>query len=163
MIKRCFIVAAIGLSLFLFHAHKASGQSVRKGWGIPDGPLNCEMNFQNISYVRTLMGEQVNSDGVLILIARLGDGEGSRQLNRRRLYNVRLKLTTEVGIQKEKIIIAEGEQVKGFGWVEFYLAGQLVGALLVYQRDDICVGCCGPDDRFYPYKDKRKRKPPHRE
>jgi hypothetical protein len=99
-----------------------------------------------------------NQDGLLILIARLGNGENRRELNRRRLYNVRLKLNTEHAVQKERIIVAEGERLRGFRRVEFYVGGELVGALPVQKQRDICVGCCDPDERFYPYKQKSKTK-----
>lgn len=120
-------------------------------WGVPDQPLNCEMNLQNLEYVRTFSQEQ--KTGFLIIVARLGSKETRREMNSRRLYNVRLKLTL-IGVQPDRIIVAEGERVRGFGRVEFYLRGEMVGALPVAQEKDICVGCCDPDERFYPYKRK---------
>ena len=154
MIQRSLLLIAVLLSAPLLVAQERSGQSVGKGWGVPDRPLNCEMNFQNLEHVRDVMRGQTNQKSVLILIARLGDGEKQQVLNHRRLYNVRLKLTDELNVPEEKIIIAQGERVEGFGRVEFYMGGELIGALLTNKQDDLCVGCCGPDERFYPYKDK---------
>gem|GEM_PF-1678742 len=133
------------------------GQSSEKGWGIPDGPQNCEMNLQNLEYLRDLIKNQSKGTGFLIIVARLGKGERQPSLNHRRLYNVRLKLTL-INVPKDSIITAEGEQVHGFGRLEFYWRGELVGALLAHKARDICVGCCGPDERFYPYKRKGVRK-----
>ena len=162
MLQRFLFLIATLFSASLLVAQGRSSQSVEKGWGVPDKPLNCEMNFQNLEHVRTLIRGQVNQKSVLILIARLGNGERQQALNHRRLYNVRLKLTGELNVPEEKIIIAQGERLEGFGRVEFYLGGELVGALLANQQSDICVGCCGPDERFYPYKGKFEFKPKQR-
>jgi hypothetical protein len=55
--------------------------------------------------------EQIKRGGVLVVVARLGDGEGSRELNRRRLYNVREYLKERGGLAADKIVAAEGERV----------------------------------------------------
>lgn len=133
-------------------------QSVEKGWGVPERPLNCEMNLQSLELVRRLIGGKFNNGEVAIIIARLGNEEKTLKLNHRRLYNVREALNNMLGIPREKVIIAEGEPVKGFGRIEFYLGGVMVGALLVEKNIDICVSCCGPDDRFYPDKKEFNRK-----
>lgn len=132
------------------------GQSSERGWGVPNEPQNCEMNLQNLEYLRDLVKKESTGAGFLIIVARLGKGERQPSLNHRRLYNVRLKLTL-INVSKDRIITTEGEQVKGFGRLEFYWRGELVGAFLVNKAKDICVGCCGPDERFYPYKRKGSR------
>lgn len=158
IIRQSLLVLVMLLSAAPLVAQEQSVHSFAQGWGIPDSPLNCEINFQNLEYVSSLVRKEKSRNGVLILIARLGSGEKQRELNRRRLYNVRLKLSGALDVPTERIVIAEGEQVKGFGRVEFYLSGELVGVLLVQKHSDICVGCCGPDERFYPYKEKFEHK-----
>jgi hypothetical protein len=133
-------------------AQETTGPLASKGWGIPTSPLNCEMNFQNLEYVSKLTQQQTT--GFLIIVARVGNLETQKDLNKRRLYNVRLKLSL-IGVPANRIIVAEGERVRGFGRIEFYLRGELIGALPVPNARDICVGCCDPEDRFYPYKQKR--------
>jgi len=43
-------------------------------------------------------------------VARLGNGEKQRDLNRRRLHNVRDGLTTNLGINDRQIVVAEGNR-----------------------------------------------------
>lgn len=152
LIRQCLLALVMLLSAASLIAQEQPARSSAQGWGVPGTPLNCEMNFQNLEYVSSLMRSQKSQNGTLILIARLGTGEKQREMNRRRLYNVRLKLSSQLNVPTEKIIIAEGERVKGFGRIEFYVVGELIGALLIPKHSDICIGCCGPDERFYPYK-----------
>ena len=84
--------------------------------------VNCETGLAYQDFVINEALEKTNGGGVLIVIARLGDGENSRELIRRRIYNVR-EFFKERGsrIAPEKVIVAEGERVKGFGRLEYYL------------------------------------------
>jgi hypothetical protein len=104
--------------------------------------------------------EQIKRGGVLVVVARLGDGEGSRELNRRRLYNVREYLEGRGGLAADKIVVAEGERVRGYGRLEYYLGGKLFEQLLFRRNGYVCHSCCGPDESYYPYKevyDRRQR------
>lgn len=62
------------------------------------------------------------------------------------------------GIPAEKIVVAEGERVDGYGRVEFYWNGEMTGALPVFKNKDIRVDCCDIDDRYYPWKDTVERR-----
>jgi hypothetical protein len=115
-------------------------------------------------------------DKTFIIIARAGDKDSKRELNRRRLYNIRAYMTQLMGERygrdPEKIILAEGEPIKGFGQVEFYLDGRLVEVIKTRPNGDLIVDCYGGIDGqppcaedwqklFYPCKDyieKRKQK-----
>ena len=130
------------------------GTSQLSGRGVPNEPQNCEMNLQDLEHARNLARRETN--GFLIIVARLGDEERRRELNHRRLHNVRLKLT-HVGVPSDKIVVAEGERVRGLGRVEFYVRGEFFGALPIRRGADICVGCCGPDENFYPYRQDNRR------
>lgn len=101
--------------------------------------------------------EQTKSGSVLIAVARLGAGEKSRESNRRRLYNVREYIKDRVGVRAEKIVVAEGERAKGFGRVEFYLGGKMVGGLLLSRNKDLCLLCCEEVGPYYPHKDNLER------
>ena len=150
MTRRCLLTIVMLLSASLLMAQER-GTPDDKRWGIPEQPENCETNAVRLAHIRDMMEQHPDQGSLLILIARLGNGE-RRELNSRRLYNVRLKLITELAAPKERIVVAEGEPVKGFGRVEFYLVGELAGAMLVDKGKDVCVGCCDADERFYPYK-----------
>jgi hypothetical protein len=93
--------------------------------------------------------------GVVIAIARLGDGETARRLNGRRLYNLRVHFT-DYGFASERLIAAEGERAKGFGRVELYVGGKLFDVLLVHRNKDLCVDCCDWDERLYPYRGRKR-------
>ncbi len=109
------------------------------GIGVADKPLNCEMTLLLMEDVRDLIRAQGGENNVLILIARLGSGEKSRSLNRRRLLNVREGLQGTLGTV-EPIIITEGDRVNGFGRVEVYSGGKFVGALLA-RRNSHVIKC----------------------
>jgi hypothetical protein len=109
----------------------------------------CEGNNSDLSGAHHMAGEEAT----IIAIARLGDGEVSRQLNRRRLHNVRTFLT-DVGWHRDPttVITAEGEKVKGYGRVELYVRGVPFVALAVRRNQDLLVGSClGADRNLYPY------------
>jgi hypothetical protein len=117
-----------------------------------DIPLQCEENLIRLERLAFVTMEKVLSEKTtLIIVARLGDGERSRELIRRRLYNVREKLK-ERGVSEESMVVAQGERVRGYGRVEFYISGKKAESLLVSRNNDICVECCGDDERYYPDK-----------
>ena len=113
-------------------------------------PYNCEYNSHVLDNVHHLGGEK----GLIIVIARLGDGESNRALNRRRLHNVRAYLT-ESGWKRgpQTIILAEGEKVKGYGRIEFYIQGNLFTVLGVSRNHDFAAGSC------HPIRDAKRQKP----
>ncbi len=130
-----------------------------------DELLNCERNLLYQDVVINAALEQTKEDGVLIVVVRLGDSEASRELIRRRLYNLR-QYFKERGsrLVTERIIFAEGERVKGYGRIEYYLGGKLYERLLFPKNGYICHSCCGLDHNYYPEKEvyereqKRKQK-----
>jgi hypothetical protein len=126
-----------------------------------DELLNCERNLLYQDFVINAALEKAKENGVLIVIVRLGDGETSRELIRYRLYNLRLYFKERGSrLASEKIIFAEGERVKGYGRVEYYLDGKLYERLLFPENGYICHSCCGYDHNYYPEKeiDERRQK-----
>jgi len=119
--------------------------------------INCETYSADIDRMRSVFSELIEKSDYLILVARLGRGEKNRDLNRRRLHNVSERVKA-AGIEAKKIVIAEGERVPGLGRIEVYAGGRMVESLRVKRNQDICVECCGPDERFYPYKEIFERK-----
>lgn len=117
----------------------------------------CEENSATIDSLGNIL---TKNNEILFIIARLGKGENSRELNRRRLYNVRTILRESWKLDTNRLVIAEGERVNAEGRIEFYIGSKLTDIFLVKQGRDICVTCCGSDDRFYGLgkKDKPKRK-----
>jgi hypothetical protein len=126
-------------------------------WDTPEKPMNCEENVLHLDILAELTTVEGPPDGVLIVIARLGDGERSQELNRRRLYNVRVALMNNRRIDTQRLVLTSGDRVRGYGRVEFYLGGKLMGGLRVARGKDLCVACCDIDDRYYPYLKDKKR------
>jgi hypothetical protein len=108
-------------------------------YGFSEKPRDCEINIIRIEGLKKLAAEESNRDRVVIAVARLGDGEYAQELNRRRLANVMTALIVNLGMKKERVVIASGERVRGYGRVEVYVRGQLVDALLVNRGKDLCV------------------------
>lgn len=124
---------------------------------------NCEDNIGYLSNAHQMAG----SDSTVIAIARLGNGERSRELNRRRLHNVRIYLTEfDWRRAPETIVTAQGDPVKGHGRVELYVKGELFAILAVKRNQDLLVGSCEPDSirpvaaerNLYPYLEKKARR-----
>jgi hypothetical protein len=113
-----------------------------------DPPGNCEQNSLLLDTTRYTVAKQP-TDTVLVAIARLGTGEVSRKLNRRRLENLRT-YWRELKLPKSRLILAEGEDVEGYGRVELYVMGKLHETLTVGRGKDLCITCCGEDPRYYP-------------
>ncbi|MEJ7575953.1 MAG: hypothetical protein WKF74_02990 [Pyrinomonadaceae bacterium] len=131
----------------------------------PMEPANCESDIAILDTVSRQAGE----DGLIIVIARLGDGESNRELNHRRLYNVRTYLTEWDGRRNPKTVItAEGERINGYGRIELYVGGKLFYVLLVRRNADLIVGSCtyeinSPNEQkrennLYPWRDRFQRK-----
>jgi hypothetical protein len=123
---------------------------------VPQVILNrCEGNNSDLAGANQMAG----GDGTIIAIARLGDAERSRELNRRRMHNIRVFLAEFWHRDPATVITAEGERVKGYGRVELYVRGTLFIALAVRRNEDLLVGSCiGPDRSLYPYLDQKPRK-----
>ena len=142
------------IAMFLIGPALIAGQEFRYDH---DELLNCEQNLVRQDIVVNDALEKTKTDGVLIAIVRLGDGENSQQLVRRRIFNIRQYFRTRGHrLPSEKLVVAQGEKVKGYGRIEYYLDGKLHERLLYPKNSFICQSCCGPDPDYYPYKPKRK-------
>lgn len=119
-------------------------------------PDNCEGNAYRLDVVRN-KSRGSGENKMTIAIARLGTGEKSRELNRRRLYTVRAYLTA-MGLSSQNLVTAEGERVQGYGRIEVYIGGELVELLRVKRCKDLHVGICDNDlDDKRRYQLPRKR------
>jgi hypothetical protein len=79
-------------------------------------------------------------DKSLIIVARLGRGESSRNLIRRRLSAPSKYLVDTRGVSKSRVITAEGERVRGPGQVEVYVGGELRIIFKMKQNRDFGQG-----------------------
>ena len=135
---------ALVISLLLIYAITTVAQEQSRPAGsaptkMETKPTNCEFHIATLDAAH----DQAGRDGLLIVIARLGDGEQHRQdLNRRRLHNVRTYLLEFAHRSPGTIITAEGERVKGYGRVELYVGGKLFYVLMIRPNADLAVGGC---------------------
>ena len=129
-----------------------TAQERRYDW---DQRLNCERNLQ---YQTAVINEasRKGEGSILIVLVRLGDGENSRELMRRRIYNIRRFIEQNGSLKPGEFLIAEGERVNGYGRVEYYIKGRLDERLLFPKNGFVCHSCCGPDDSYYPRKSTLK-------
>ena len=71
------------------------------------------------------LAQTAGDSKLIIMIARLGNAESSRKLNRHRLQMLSSYLETVRAIPKHRIVKAEGESIRGLGRIEVYLDGKL--------------------------------------
>lgn len=82
-------------------------------------------NYESTIAELDLIAQTVGEAKVIIMIARVGNREPARSLNRLRLRAVRDYLRFTRAISEQRIITAEGDPVQGLGRVEVYLDGKL--------------------------------------
>ena len=162
---------ALAMSVFLVCAGTAAAQDESRTATARTRPLQMETRPTNCEFhIATLDAahDEAGRDGLVIVIARLGNGEQRRDLNRRRLHNVRTYLTEFAGRDPQTIITAEGARVNGYGRVELYVGGKLFYVLMIRPNADLAVGSCsyeGEDPcthererRLYPCLDRNPRR-----
>ena len=112
------------------------------------GPFQCQHNEAFVSGI----GQNIPAKTLLIVIGRAGENETKSNLNKRRLHNVRAYLTRFTKqAADESLILAEGEKVKGYGRLEFYINGKLTAILNIRHNWDLIVGNCYPDPLDAPF------------
>lgn len=119
---------------------QTSQSSAPRIWGEPDGlnGFDCETTMMLLDFV-AIADRESGKDQAIIVIARLGSGERSRSLIRRRLVPLTEYLTRRVS--KDKIILAEGGRVRGLGQIELYVRGELHTVIKVKRNRDLVKGC----------------------
>lgn len=142
--------------LVALSANFAQGRSADTRFGQAT-PGNCEVNAAELDSVRNEALGDTNKDSIVIVIARLGNGETTRVHNHRRLLALKNYLS-KYDLPTQRVVTAEGERADGYGRVELYVAGKLRGVLLADRNKPLCVECCDPDDAdFYPYRNSKKQ------
>ena len=88
-----------------------------------------------------LVAQRAGQEDFIIIIARLGTKETSRKLNRERMQLLADYLGDTRGVPKQRIVLAEGERVRGLGRVEIYLDGRLFTVFTINRNKDLGRGC----------------------
>lgn len=147
---------AISLLLIIFGTAVAQGtveSSAAQTSQMEMKPGDCEYNVSILTAAHNAAG----ADGLVIVIARLGNGERRKEFNRRRLHNVRTFLTEFGNRAAQTIITATGERAGGYGRIELYVGGKLFHVLMIRPNDDLAVGSCSFDGNN-PCAYKREKK-----
>lgn len=154
--KRIRVLTGICCLWLLVGTSDATAQNTHSAETNVEIGNTCESNIARLDRIHSEAGES----GLLIAIARLGNGEQSRQLNRRRLHNLRLYLEKVRGRAPRTIITAEGDRARGRGRVEIYVGGKLVDVMGVARSEDLYAGSCdgtGELDKYF-YGSRRNRR-----
>lgn len=137
-----------------------------------DKPKNCYEYALSLDVIT----QRTDEEKTIIVIARLGSKDLKGNLNKRRLYNIRAYwtefLSEPIRRDPKTIILAEGEPIKGYGQIEFYVRGELVEILKLIPNGDFPTTQCyilpgepecaeEKQKLFYPCKD-RDRKGTHK-
>lgn len=155
---------ALGLTTLLILTLTPSGSIPAHGQGHSEGsvdvmkPTNCETDEASFNVVRLAAEEGLGAGELLIVVARLGEGEKLRGLNRKRLGSVREWMTIN-NFLRGRMLFTEGERVRGSGRVEFYIGGKLTQVILTRKNAWLCTRCCDPKpEDFTSYRKKRKKR-----
>jgi hypothetical protein len=139
----------LSLVVLILVAHPAAAQSSETELK----PNNCEYDISTLTAAHRTAG----NDGLIIMIARLGNGERRRELNQRRLHNAQIFLVEFGNRASNTIITAEGERINGYGRIELYIAGKLFHIIAVRRNADLLVGACSFEGQD-PCSFERERK-----
>lgn len=110
----------------------------------------------NSLYLDGLTNAQRSNHERIFVIARPGRGENARFLSLNRLEAARLYLVESGRINKEQVILAEGERVAGEGRVEFYLGSRLMLVSLAERGKNVQLTCCA--DYIPPRRHRSRRR-----
>ena len=143
--KKLLLLILLTLS---FDRHVNGQGQAFEPYVVPGNHSACEVNAATFDNLANMLR---SSEERLFIVARLGTGESSVELNRRRLYNVRTYFKEGwPNVESKRFVFAQGNRVEGEGRIEFYVGSQLFQISLVRRGKDICVDCCDyPDPRYY--------------
>jgi hypothetical protein len=125
---------------------------------------NCERNIALLESGHNDAG----SDGLVIIISRLGKTETKPNLSIRRLHNAKFYLTEYLRLREpESVIVATGDGKEGLGVIEVYVRGKLHSQIALSMNSDLIVGSCEPEEldsseqrklrlKLYPWVDKKQ-------
>jgi hypothetical protein len=157
--KYCAFLFITWLTLFYGATANVPAQTVSSLEMQVNSPNQCESNISRIFAAHIEAGK----DNLIIIIARLGDGERSRDLNYRRLHNFQTFLAKVHGHDPNTMITAEGKRAAGRGRLEVYIKGKLWDVLGLGRGEDLYVGACDGTVKeearlFYDSRRRRLRK-----
>jgi len=109
---------------------------------------NCETN----GYAVATLNQYTSQNELIIIVSHTGTNE-KESFGKRRLHNAKAFLNKaflkEYSRSLESILVAEGEKVKGKGYLDFYIAGKLELRIYLRKNTDFYLVECVLD---HPYE-----------
>lgn len=111
----------------------------------PSAPIMLERydgtHCESTKAMLDLVAQRAGQEDLIIIIGRLGTKETSRRLNRERMQLPADFMANTRGIARERMVLGEGERVRGLGRVEIYLRGKLFVVFTINRNKDLSRGC----------------------
>lgn len=102
--------------------------------------------------------EQKSNVPVLIVILLQSVREKSQVLLEKRIANLEQYVRDRGSrLKPQQVLVAVGPSVEGQGRIDNYIFGRLTLTIYIPKNGFVCNECCGPDDRYYPYRRKAPR------
>lgn len=113
---------------------------------IPANARRCQRNTVNIASLKQIA--RLKNEKVFVIV-HLGSGEVSQRLNRRRLRDIAAEFDQVSPMDRNSLILAEGERVKGRPRADVYLGSKLHFVSYMPKNGDFCSLCCDRRREFY--------------
>ena len=113
----------------------------------------CQRNTINVTNLKQIARLENQK---IFVIAHLGTGEKSSNLNRRRLKDVGAEFDQGGPMSRENLILAEGERVKGLARIDVYIGSKLQFISYIPRNGDFCSLCCNRREEFYKNWNRRR-------
>lgn len=98
-------------------------------------------NCDNTKALFDLIAQNAGAEETIIVIGKLGRGELSREIVRRRMRNLQDYIYFTRGVAKERVVMAEGDRINGLGQVDVYIKGKLVVIFRLKRNRDFLTNC----------------------
>ena len=121
---------------------------------IPANATRCQRNTINIANLKQVA--RIKNEKVFV-IAHLGSGEVSQNPNRRRLRDIGAEFDQISPMDRNTLILAEGERVRGQPRVDVYLGSDLYFISYIPQKGDFCSLCYDRRREFYKNRYNHRR------
>jgi hypothetical protein len=108
----------------------------------------CQLNTIYIADLKQVA--RIKNERVFV-IAHLGSGETSSALNRRRLRDIGAEFDEISPMSRDKLILAQGQRLRGRGRVEVYLGSELYFVSYMPRNGAFCSACCDRKHEFYEH------------
>lgn len=129
----------LAVSLCFFIPQKVFGQI--EADNIIDDKYSCEEHIAAYDNIFNTANNPPYPEPIIVIIARLGDGESSPKLNQQRLAIAKKSLVFPIDYPAKKIVTAQGDKIKGKGQVEFYVNGRFLTAFKVGRKKNLKGRC----------------------